>query len=295
MGRKKSNLNYFSLDVDFFQDRKIRKIKRDCGVQSIAVLVSILCNIYRGYGYYNKVDEDTCFDIADEVGVSQGLVAQVIDKALKVDFFNHELYEKYNILTSKRIQENYVDAHSRRMNIKIFKKIFLIDSSCINNATKDIKIVNVDINGVNVNINEENVYINQQSKVKKSKVNNNNTNVPKKVKAQDIANMYNDICKDLSKCKIVSEKRKKAINTLLAEFTEDDIKSVFESAQQSDFLSGRNGKWTNCNFDWLINKNNTIKVFEGNYNNKNIASDNDSSSDLEERARKYVSGKKGGS
>jgi hypothetical protein len=39
-------------------------------------------------------------------------------------------------------------------------------------------------------------------------------------------------------------------------------------AQASDFLSGRNGKWTGCNFDWLINENNMVKVLEGNYENK---------------------------
>ena len=39
-------------------------------------------------------------------------------------------------------------------------------------------------------------------------------------------------------------------------------------AEDSDFLSGRNGKWTSCNFDWLINENNMVKVLEGNYKNK---------------------------
>ena len=37
-------------------------------------------------------------------------------------------------------------------------------------------------------------------------------------------------------------------------------------AERSDYLSGRNGKWQNCSFDWLIKENNYIKVLEGNYN-----------------------------
>ncbi|ABR48552.1 hypothetical protein Amet_2398 [Alkaliphilus metalliredigens QYMF] len=43
---------------------------------------------------------------------------------------------------------------------------------------------------------------------------------------------------------------------------------LFAMAEASDFLSGRNGKWTNCNFDWLLNEDNMIKTLEGSYENK---------------------------
>ena len=39
-------------------------------------------------------------------------------------------------------------------------------------------------------------------------------------------------------------------------------------SESSDFLSGRNGAWPGCSFDWLINYNNAIKVIEGAYDNK---------------------------
>lgn len=39
-------------------------------------------------------------------------------------------------------------------------------------------------------------------------------------------------------------------------------------AEASDFLSGCNGAWTACNFDWLLNTENFLKVLEGNYKNK---------------------------
>ena len=37
---------------------------------------------------------------------------------------------------------------------------------------------------------------------------------------------------------------------------------------ESDFLSGRNGHWRGCAFDWLINKKNAMKVLEGTYANR---------------------------
>ena len=48
----------------------------------------------------------------------------------------------------------------------------------------------------------------------------------------------------------------------------DRLHRLFQMAQDSDFLSGRNGRWGGCSFDWLINKTNALKVLEGTYANK---------------------------
>ena len=42
----------------------------------------------------------------------------------------------------------------------------------------------------------------------------------------------------------------------------------FAYAAQSDFLTGRSGKWTACCFDWLVKPANFAKVIEGNYENR---------------------------
>jgi hypothetical protein len=47
--------------------------------------------------------------------------------------------------------------------------------------------------------------------------------------------------------------------------TVGDVKGYFEKVNESDFLSGRNGKWKLCNFKWLINPVNMQKVLDGNY------------------------------
>lgn len=49
---------------------------------------------------------------------------------------------------------------------------------------------------------------------------------------------------------------------------EKKLHVIFQAAQNSDFLSGRSGKWNGCSFDWLINKTNALKVLEGQYQNK---------------------------
>lgn len=98
-----------------------------------------------------------------------------------------------------------------------------------------------------------------------------------------ILNDYNNTCQGLPKIKAISDKRKTHIRSLLKSLDKLKILSgltpyeklhcIFQSAHESDFLSGRNGKWDGCSFDWLINTTNALKVLEGNYNNERGVSD----------------------
>lgn len=45
----------------------------------------------------------------------------------------------------------------------------------------------------------------------------------------------------------------------------------FAYVAKSDFLSGRNGKWTSCDLGWLMKAENFAKVIQGNYENKDGA------------------------
>lgn len=85
---------------------------------------------------------------------------------------------------------------------------------------------------------------------------------------QSVIDSFNSICISLPKVQKLTDTRKKKIkNTskLLREMTFED---VFCKVESSDFLSGRNGKWTACCFDWILNPTNLTKIIEGNYANK---------------------------
>ena len=49
------------------------------------------------------------------------------------------------------------------------------------------------------------------------------------------------------------------------------FKRFFETVGGSDFLTGRNGKWKNCDLTWLMKRENFRKVVEGHYVNKETA------------------------
>ena len=94
-----------------------------------------------------------------------------------------------------------------------------------------------------------------------------NNNTPYK----EIVKAYNDICISLPDVRVISDKRKDKMRATYRKVGDiNKFIDVFRKAESSDFLSGRNGKWGGCNFDWLINYNNFIKVIEGTYDNRNV-------------------------
>lgn len=101
------------------------------------------------------------------------------------------------------------------------------------------------------------------------------------VNYQAIVDAYNSLCTDLPSVRSLTDKRKRAIRARLKDYSIDDFTTAFKKAQQSDFLSGRNGKWNGANFDWLLNENNIVKVLEGNYDNKQQYDTNSVNKDYE--------------
>ena len=165
----KQGLDYFPLDTDFLSDRKVRKIINACGPNSVTILICLLCNIYKDKGYYIPWDNDLPFVVADSVGTTEGAVIEVVKKAIQVDFFNEELFNKHNILTSNGIQRRFKSAVSRREKIEYVVKYWVSD---INNEVIDDK------NGI---IDDKNGIIDDistQSKEKVKKKRNRNTNTP---------------------------------------------------------------------------------------------------------------------
>lgn len=155
-------VEYFPLNVNFINDLKVRKLLLSCGAEAIAVLIYLLSTIYKDEGYYVEIHEDEIDLIALDVNVTPEFVLEVINKACEVRFFDVNLYNNFNILTSKGIQERYLKITERRKNSVVITQFNLIN--VYNNS------VNVNNNPVNVDNNPVNVYKSTQSKVKESKV-----------------------------------------------------------------------------------------------------------------------------
>ena len=91
---------------------------------------------------------------------------------------------------------------------------------------------------------------------------------------ESIRNLFNLTCPSLSRCKAMSEARKKAIKARYSSgYTLDDFTILFEKAEASTFLKGGNARNWRATFDWLIKDANMTKVLEGNYDDRGKGGD----------------------
>lgn len=156
--QKKSGLDYFPLDIDFFYDEKVVCVAGEFGLKGEICLIHLLCAVYRN-GYFVEWTDTLRFKLLKELpGISAGLLQQIIEGLVRWGFFDKDLFNSAQILTSRGIQQRYFEATRRRL---------------IPNEPFPYLLVNVDRNRVNVDKNSINVDINPQSKVNKSKLKEN--------------------------------------------------------------------------------------------------------------------------
>ena len=91
---------------------------------------------------------------------------------------------------------------------------------------------------------------------------------------QQIADLYNETCVSFPRLTKLSESRKKAIRARLKQYSVDDFRRMFELAESSDFLKGKNDRNWSATFDWMVKDANMAKILDGNYNDKKEGVDN---------------------
>lgn len=138
---RKTGLDYFPFDIDFFQDEKIVCIAGEFGIKGEMVAIRLLCAIYKDKGYYAEWNEQLIYKLSKEMqGVSAGLIEQIVRRLAKWGFFDEALLVSASILTSRAIQRRYFEARKRlrRLDCESVKIEYLLDSSVINSVKMDI-------------------------------------------------------------------------------------------------------------------------------------------------------------
>jgi DnaD/phage-associated family protein len=165
---QKTGIDYFPLDVDM--DDKVKLIDAKFGVAGFGILIKLWQIIYDN-GYYIEWTEKELLLYKNRINADINLINDVINECLKWGIFNAELYELYSILTSSGIQKRYFEATKRRTEVTLINELILVPLP--NNYKPTLVFVN--INPVNAYNNSKNADSSTQSKVKYSKVYNNNS------------------------------------------------------------------------------------------------------------------------
>lgn len=238
----KKGLDFFPLDVDFFDDEKVQFISARFGIKGEVCAIRLLTRIYRN-GYFIKWDEDSAYLFSKVAGkeFSPCLANEIVHELVKRGFFNKSLFDSFGILTSRGIQDRFLKACIRRKDVEVDARYLLVDSSEFKNlriskayssAPSFRKCIHdVSISEENVYIKEENVDIQAQSKVKESRVEESKVK-EKKIYSPSLPSVAEDIVSHLnsvtgSSYRSTTSKTCKLIAARLAEgFTVDDFKTV---------------------------------------------------------------------
>jgi len=160
--------------------------------------------------------------------------------------------KRWELVREKRKEAGRKGGEAKKANAKFAKQ------NVANLAVNVNDNVNVNVNdNVNVNVIDNNTYV-------------------------EIQRIYNDVCLSLPKIQKLSQTRKNKIKGFLKDNTLQDLGDLFKKVQASDFLTGRKTEWS-ADFDWIMKPANTLKIQEGNYDNKQ--KQNDFVMDLAEKVR----------
>ena len=280
----KHGLDYFPHDVDMSHDQKIEYLEAECGLIGYAIYNKLLEKIYR-IGYFTRWLQKDNKLFSKHNNIEVNVCINSINVCINEGLFNKNLYESYNILTSRSVQKRYIEANKRRQKIKYCKEFALLDIQELKKRHK--KIVIVDINSINVNSYSINVNINRvnvlQSKVKESKVKENILAQSKNKKENHIDYAWfmmewNKIteCSSLSSLIDLSIDRRSKIKTRCTKNKKfkELFQRVLEKIPSVPFLNGENDRNWRVDFDFIVkNDSNALKILEGKYDNKKTKDD----------------------
>lgn len=172
----KEGLDYFSFDVDIFENEKLFDLQNEYGPLGEVIYFRLLCLVYKNGYYYefesiDKLSRILIKSIGNRWVRDKKVVSEVIPFLAECNLFSPELMRK-NVLTSRGIQKRFLKATGRRQ--RDISKYWLLEKNNDSNGliTEPENQIDVYNNSINVCNNSKNIS-NNSTKQKESKLNIN--------------------------------------------------------------------------------------------------------------------------
>lgn len=293
MAINKKGIDYYQHDIGMINDDKLAEPRMKYGSVAIDIWLTLIELIYAGEGYYIEYGDEKSRKktIWLVLGIVRGkyppspeTISNIIEDLVACELFSGDLF-KSGILSSKRIQKQYYKVTVGRKVIEINPDYWILSLDEMKEISKNSAILdfieNRSICEGNRLIMSENRSEKEQSRVEKSRVEKSRDNMTdkpsppsSKSEYESIFNLYNTICESYPKLTAQSAARIKAIKARFnSGYTTEDFKRLFEKAESSSFLKGKNDRNWSATFDWLIADKNMAKVLDENYEDKKSETD----------------------
>lgn len=86
--------------------------------------------------------------------------------------------------------------------------------------------------------------------------------------AEKFQEIYNSVCTNLPRCKVLTDKRKRDIWAFCKQIQADEWEKVCQIANESPFCTGQNDRGWKADFDFLIRPDKATNILEGRYDDK---------------------------
>lgn len=175
----KLGLDYFPHDTHTDEDTALQLLEAEFGLDGYAVYFKLLESIY-AQGYAKQWGEDECLLFAKKMGaVTVPKLSEIIKGCIRRSLFDEGVYNLFQILTSKAIQQRWLEAKRKDVSA-IDPKVCLIEQTAKGvssprkndkNEEKGVFAAKTPVNAAKTPVNAETT---PQSKVKYSNSSNSN-------------------------------------------------------------------------------------------------------------------------
>lgn len=283
----KKGLDYFSLDVSFYRDIKLRKLVRRKGGSALTVYTILLCIIYEN-GYYLEWDDDLPFVISEATDFEEDKITDIINYCIEVGLFDQELYKNEHVLTSHGIQERYKSACSmtkRKLSPNLPYQLVSFSQNTVNSKKTEImgeqSLVfseETDINSeeikdnseLSTQIKEKEIKEDIDSSLRSESPSSATTGKDDEVNLLAFQDFFNRTMQEhgaqIPTITQIGGQRRQRLLARVKEYGKDALRKAIINAATAPFLNGAGEKVFVASLDWILRPNNFPKVLEGNYN-----------------------------
>lgn len=271
---------WLKLKEDFFAQPKIKKLRRIAGGDTYTIIylkMQLLSLKNEGRLFFEGTEDNFVDEIALTIDEDPENVSVTVAYLMRQGLLEQCSDDEYSLPQTIKSIGRETDA-AQRMRLKREREQKLIGSDNVsqerNNVTDKRNIVTQACNNVQNCYTEKEIEKDIDIELEIDTSSNEEVcKSPGSVRAtipyRQIQEMFNSICAHFPKCQALSDRRKKAIKARFENgMTVDDFKKLFEKAEASSFLRGKNDRDWQASFDWLIKDANMVKVLDGNYDNR---------------------------
>ena len=275
---QKQGFPYFNMDVDFFDDPKIKMLKARYKSDGITVLFKLYCDIYKN-GYYIDIDEDYLYVMSDDLSIDEQKIRQIIayltSRSLLAEIKSKTPHGMVTTLTSRSIQQRFQKMSENRgskRNILVDNKLWLLNEAETNSF---IQVRTVDSNYDNNNNKYDNnpskydINDTKYSKGKKSIVKESNCITDDKSFSTIIDFYESEIGRTVSSHEL------KTLQDIVVIHTEPLLRKAIKIAIESgnkniSYVRGILENWKSKGLKTIDEVDNAQKAFQSKFNNNKI-------------------------